>query len=93
MREKAAESLKKLKKMLPSKEKHVAANHIDQETWTRVDLPTTGVTFSYYIKCLQWLNGRTEARYSRTVSSLWFESEKDAFLFQLKWAKNDHENQ
>lgn len=85
MREKATESLNKLRKMLPPKAKHVPANQIDEQTWTRVSLGDMGITFDHYIKCLQWLKGRTEGCYSRTVSSIWFESEKDAFLFQLRW--------
>jgi len=84
MRQKASESLERLRKMLPEKDKHVPASQIDENTWTKVELEGENGTFEHYIKCLQWLKGRTEARYSRTLTSIWFESEKDAFLFQLR---------
>lgn len=90
MREKAAESLSKLRKMVPSK-RHVPATRIDETTWTRV--PNDGLKqgFGLYVEILGWMEKHTEGRYARTVDAFWFESNKGAFLFNLRWASNSTE--
>lgn len=87
MREKAAESLSKLRKLVPSK-RHVPATRIDEATWTRI--PNSGLRqgFGLYVDILRWLEEHADNQYARTVDAFWFESNKDAFLFQLKWAEN-----
>lgn len=91
MREKATESLERLRKM-SSKKLRVPASKIDEKSWTKVRL--TSLRYNDSIEYLNWLQKNMKARYGRTLSSFWFEDEKDAFSFQLKFgAKSDHENQ
>ena len=94
MREKAKESLSKIRKMNPNAKRHVPAKRIDMDTWTRIPNQGLRSEFGIYVDQMVWLSKHADSRYARTVDSFWFESKKDAFLFSLKWAaKANQENQ
>lgn len=68
--------------MIPKK-LHVPASRIDEETWTKVSLAS--LHYKDAVDYLTWLRNNTKGRYARTLSSFWFENEKDAFAFQIKF--------
>lgn len=86
MRIKAAESLKRLKEMKTKKRKSVifSAEHILD--WHQ---RTTPDGLQEYIKLVSWCNKNVSKKYSRGQGAFWFEDEKDAFKFTLKFGKND----
>lgn len=88
MREKAKESLSRLREMVPSK-RHVPASRIDEDTWTCVTDRGLGRGFSNYVTVLHWMEQNTKARYARTIDAFWFEDGKDAFVYSLKWKNTD----
>lgn len=42
-----------------------------------------------YVKLVSWCNKNVSKKYSRGQGAFWFEDEKDAFKFTLKWGTND----
>lgn len=62
---------------------------VDQETWTQCKCEQ-----HYgpdYIKVINWVNKHTNGYHSRADESFWFESEKDAFKFKLKWGDSNEQ--
>ena len=88
MRIKATQSLEKLKKMKTKRRKHKTFSEVDTETWHQVKCKHE---FGQgYIKVIDWVNKNTNGFHSRSDESFWFESEKDAFKFRLKWGGDKH---
>ncbi len=95
MRIKAKASLDRLKAMKNKKRKFVATSELDRETWTECDVSgaqvglRNKVTVNRYIELVAWANAAIVGRYTRIDGSFWFEDEKDAFKFKLKWGEPD----
>ena len=89
MRIKAAASLEKLKKMKTKKRRAKSFSEVDPETWVQVKY-SRGFGIGY-IKIVDWVNKNTTGFHARADESFWFENEKDAFKFKLKWGKVDGE--
>ena len=81
MREKAKTSLERLRKMKP-KRKYVAISPDIQEQWhkCRIDIPKVNRT-----QVINWANKKCIGMYSRDWDCYYFENERDAFAFKLKW--------
>jgi hypothetical protein len=81
MREKAKKSLEKLQKMKPRRQYVPISNDI-MTNWhkCRIDLPSINRT-----AVIDWANRRCIGQYSRDWDCYFFENEKDAFAFTLKW--------
>jgi len=71
--------------------KFVSVNDVDRNTWTECSVRQTKLVgksidaTDRYIKLVEWANKTVKGRYSRVDSSFWFEDEKDAFKFKLKY--------
>jgi len=50
---------------------------------------TTPDGLQEYIKLVSWCNKNVSKKYSRGHGAFWFEDEKDAFKFTLKWGTID----
>ena len=83
MREKAKSSLDKLRAMKPSRKYVTISNNITQD-WHKcqVDMPSID-----RVAVLDWANRKCIGQYSRDWDCYFFENEKDAFAFQLKWGR------
>lgn len=81
MRQKAKSSLDKLKKMRTRRQYVPISNDI-MTNWHRckVDLPSINRT-----QVMDWANTKCLGQYSRDFDCYYFENEKDAFSFKLKW--------
>jgi hypothetical protein len=88
MRQKAEDSLDRLRKM-SLKKLRVPASKINEKSWTRV--PLASLHYNDAIEYLNWLQKNTKGHYGRTLSSFWFEDEKDAFAFQLKFGSKGNQ--
>jgi len=86
MRIKASESLKRLKKMKTKKRKSTTFKVEHEINWYGCDAP---IHLAEYIKLISWCNKNVSKRYSRAKGTFWFEDEKDAFKFRLRWGKSD----
>ena len=95
MRIKAKASLDRLKAMKNKNRKFVSMSELDRETWTECDVSGTQVgnrmkaTDKRYIELVAWASRTIVGRYTRIDGSFWFENEKDAFKFRLRWGKPD----
>jgi hypothetical protein len=95
MRIKARASLDRLKAMKNKKRKFVATSELDRETWIECDVSGTKIglrntaTANRYIELVAWTNKTAVGRYTRIDGSFWFENEKDAFKFKLRWGEPD----
>lgn len=83
MREKAKESLDKLKKM-KTRRKFVTVSNDIMTNWhkCKIDLATVNRNL-----IIDWANRRCIGQYSRDWDCYYFENEKDAFAFTLKWGR------
>lgn len=81
MREKAKTSLEKLKEMQPRR-KYITISNDIESSWhkCRVHLPSTD-----RVSVIDWANKKCVGQYSRDWDCYYFESERDAFAFKLKW--------
>ncbi len=86
MRIKAADSLKRLKELKTKKRKSVIFNAKHAADWHRCPA-SDGL--QEYIKLVSWCNSNVSKKYSRGEGAFWFEDEKDAFKFTLKFGTND----
>ena len=86
MRIKAAESLKRLKKMKTKRRKSVMFREEHRGDWHERMIPDD---LQEYIKLVSWCNKNVSKKYSRGHGAFWFEDEKDAFKFTLKFGTND----
>lgn len=86
MRIKAAESLKRLKKMKAKRRKSVMFREEHRGNWHSRTIPDG---LQAYIKLVSWCNKNVSKKYSRGEGAFWFEDEKDAFKFTLKWGTSD----
>lgn len=86
MRIKATDSLAKLKKMRNKRRKHVPFSEVDETTWTRCE---GTISIKNYIGMISWANKNCAKMYSRTNRWFWFEDEKDAFKFKLKYGNQN----
>ena len=77
--------------MKTKKRKAKRFSEVDPETWTQVKYHR-GFGIGY-IKIIDWVNKNTNGFHARVDESFWFESEKDAFKFKLRWGKVDGEEQ
>ena len=95
MRIKARASLDRLKAMKDKKRKLAPISELDRETWTECDVSETKIglrnsaTAGRYIELVKWANETIVGKYTRVDGSFWFENEKDAFKFRLRWGKPD----
>lgn len=95
MRIKAKASLDRLKALKNKKRKFVSTSELDRETWTEIDVSATHIgrrnkaTDKRYIELVVWASRTIAGRYTRIDGSFWFENEKDAFKFKLRWGKTD----
>lgn len=69
-----------------------AFSEVDPETWT--EIKCKNYFGRDYIKVINWTNRNTISFHARSSESFWFENEKDAFKFKLKWGgeKDDEEH-
>ena len=67
-------------------------SEVDPETWHQVKCKQE--FGQNYIKVIKWVNQNTNGFHARSDESFWFDNEKDAFTFRLKWGgdKNVEEN-
>lgn len=86
MRIKAAESLKRLKKMKTKRRMYMTFSDVDQDTWIQCKITTN--FGSEYVNMLSWVNKNTKSFHSRSDESFWFENPKDAFKFKLRWGSS-----
>ena len=91
MRIKAQQSLDNLKKMKAKRRRYKTFNDVDVNTWTQCKVHQH--FGSEYVKIIKWVNNNTTGFHSRSDESFWFENEKDAFKFKLKWGEYDGEGQ
>ena len=89
MRIKAQQSLERLKKMRQKKRKVKTFNEVDMDTWTEVKYRRD--FGAKYIQVMDWVNKNTTGFHARSTESFWFEDEKDAFKFKLKWGEVDEQ--
>lgn len=83
MRIKATNSLEKLKAMRSKKRSYASFLDVDTDTWTRVLIdPNMNIGHGQMI---EWANNNLKKRYSRRLGAYWFEDEKEAFKFNLKF--------
>ena len=87
MRIKAQESLKKLKKMKDKRRKYQTFSNVDEDTWIKCTVH--GMFGPEYPKIIKWVNENTNGFHSRSQEAFWFEDEKDAFQFKLKWGEDN----
>lgn len=83
MREKAKNSLDKLKKM-KTRRKFVTISNDIMTTWHKCPVDLAKVNRNMII---DWANRQCKGQYSRDWDCYYFENEKDAFTFQLKWGR------
>ncbi len=83
MREKAKASLDKLKKM-KTRRKYVTISNDIMSTWHKCPIDLAEVNRNLIIN---WANRRCIGQYSRDWDCYYFENEKDAFAFTLKWGR------
>ena len=90
MRIKAQQSLQRLKEMKAKKRKVLTFSQVNQETWTqcKIDCQMYGPE---YIKMVDWVINETDGFHSRSDETFWFEDEKDAFKFILRWGKGNEQ--
>ena len=89
MRIKAQDSLERLKKMKQKRRRYKTFSDVDPATWTKCKVHHR--FGSEYVKIIKWVNEHTNGFHSRSDESFWFENEKDAFKFKLKWGENNGE--
>ena len=87
MRIKASQSLAKLKQMRQKRRRYKTFSEVDTDTWIRCKCDHE--FGSEYVKVIDWVNKNTKGFHSRSDESFWFEDEKDAFKFKLKWGESD----
>lgn len=82
MRIKASKSLERLKKMKTKNRKSVVFNAKHEDEWHGCAVP---IDLQAYVKIMSWCNQNVTRHYSRGKYMFWFEDEKDAFKFRLRW--------
>lgn len=80
MREKAKNSLEKLQDLRPQRN-YVTINNNITSAWHKCDVRP----HESRIDLIEWANKKCLGRFSRDWNSYYFENERDAFAFQLKW--------
>lgn len=84
MREKAQNSLQKLKEMQP-RSKYVTISNDITADWHKCPVDLGKVN---RIAIMEWARKKCIGQYSRDWDCYFFENQKDAFAFQLKWGKS-----
>ena len=81
MREKAKASLERLEKMKPRRQYVTISNDI-MTSWHKCKVDLAALD---RLSIMDWANRKCLGQYSRDWDCYYFENEKDAFAFKLKW--------